>query len=231
MARNRKWLFKISGFFVLTVFAASCAHHPRLNPVIKVPDFYEFRVKQNNLEIAADPYDKPYKIDYLFSTDITEKGILALHIIIWNNTESEISLESASVSMISVSEARTFSPLFPDVVAQRVMNNTVARMAGFGAMGTALIFFTVPFAVGAGVDSVIANKSIKKDYTEKEMKRSDIEPKSLFHGFLFFDLGGPSTSVNSPFKNKAYYVTISGIKNISSGEAVDAKIRIELNHD
>jgi len=216
---------RIPALIVLSFFLFSCAHHPRLDPVIKIPDFYEFKTKKNSLDIIVDPYDRPYKINYLFNTDITKKGILALHLIIWNNGDSSYDMSQAKISVRSL-EGKEYVPLSPDQVSKRVLTNTVARMVGFGALGTAFIFFTVPFAVGAGVDSVIANKNIRKDYAEKELKREVIASKALFHGFLFFDLGENSRAFEQP-----YYFYITGLKEELSSESLNMQIRFELDHD
>lgn len=210
---------------ILSCFLASCAYHPQLKPVIKVPDFYDFKVREGGLDIAVDPYEKPYKIKYLFNTDITEKGILALHLIIWNNGISTYDLTPAKIFIRSL-DGREYKPMPADQVSERVLPSTIERVLGFGAMGTALIFFTVPFAAGAAVDSEMAKRNIRKDYEAKQLREGAIKPKGLFHGFLFFDLPGGQEAFNKP-----YYFYIEGLKNTETGENLNTQIRIELDHE
>ncbi|MBI4971593.1 MAG: hypothetical protein HZC17_07130 [Candidatus Omnitrophica bacterium] len=222
-------LFQFAALLTLVTFVSSCAHHPRMKPIIKVPDFYDFRAQQNGLDIVVDPYEKPYKINYLFTTDITEKGILALHLIVWNNTNAIYNLESSKIVIRTV-EGKEFSPLPPDQVSKKVLNNTVKRMMAYGAAGSALIFFTVPFAIAGGVDSAIANKNIRLDYEEKELRRAEIKPKSVFQGFLFFSLASSNDEIQSAF-HRPYFFYLVGLKNESTGELLDVQIRFEIDHD
>lgn len=217
-------------FALFAVLSSSCAYHARLTPVIKVPDFYEFKTKVGFVEAAIDPYEQPYKINYLFSSDITEKGILPVHVIIWNQGTDTLDLRSVKTKLVSLGNGMVFEPMIPQEVTKQVKHNTAARMLGFGAMGTALIFFTVPFAAGGGIDSYVANKSIEKDYAQKELKREQIEAHSVFHGFLFFDLGASGSSGHSPFDESAYYFYLSGVKNLTTNKTLNFRIRFELNH-
>src|SRR3990167_11236979 len=110
MPHNRKSplargdFLKFLVWILLVLFVTSCAHHPRLAPIIKIPDFYEYKIKADPLEIVLDPYERPYKTNYLFSTDITEKGILPLHLIIWNQSGDAFDLGSAKMHIVSFPE-------------------------------------------------------------------------------------------------------------------------------
>lgn len=222
-------LFRLLSIALLTCLMVSCAYHPRLKPIIKVPDFYDYRVRQGGLDIVIDPYEKPEKMNYLFTSDITQKGILALHFIVWNNSDVTYDLEPSKIIIRSV-DGKEFAPLPPDQVSSRVLNNTIKRMAAYGAAGSALIFFTVPFAIAGGADSVIANQSIKKDYEEKQMRRAEIKPRSVFQGFLFFSLAESKDDIKSAFR-QPYYFYLVGLKNEATGQLLDFQIRFELNPD
>lgn len=221
--------FRFLAAAVLACMLASCAFHPRLKPIIKIPDFYDYHVQQDKLDIVIDPYEKPEKMNYLFTTDITEKGILALHLIVWNNGNDTYDLEPSKI-MIRSLDGKEFMPLPPDQVSKKVLNNTIKRMAAYGAAGSALIFFTVPFAIAGGADSIIANQSIKKDYEEKQMRRAEIKPRSLFQGFLFFSLAETKDDIKSAF-HQPYYFYLVGLKNETTGKLTDFQIRFELDHD
>ena len=168
-------------------------------------------------------------MNYLFTSDITEKGILALHLIIWNNSDVTYDLEPSKIVIRSV-DGKEFAPLPPDQVSNKVLNNTIKRMAAYGAAGSALIFFTVPFAIAGGADSVIANQSIRKDYEEKGMRRAEIKPKSIFQGFLFFSLADSKNDIKPAF-HQPYYFYLAGLKNEATGQSLDFQIRFELDHD
>lgn len=211
---------------LLTWIVSSCAHHPRVDPVIKVPNFYDYLAREASIEAVVDPYVLPYKMEYIFSEDITEKGILALHLILWNHGTAGLDLKDAKIKIRSL-KGREYEPLKPEEVSNKVLKSTFARVIGFGALGTAFIFFTVPFAVGAGVESVIANKNIKKDYEEKELKRTAVEPNSVFHGFLFFNLGQTRDEIKAAF-NEAYRFYLEGLTDEATGERKDIVILFEL---
>jgi hypothetical protein len=211
----------------LIITLMSCAYHPKWDPMIKVPDFYENQVKVGRLDVVVDPYIDSYKMEYIFNTDLTKKGILALHLIAWNQEQFDYDLSLAEVSIRSFG-GNEYTPLSSDVISQKMFKNTLARMAGFGALGTAFIFFTVPFAVGAGVDSYLANRDIEDDYEAKELKKGVIGEQSLFQGFLFFEIANDKSEISSAF-NESYRFLLENVLNLKTGEVINIEIPFALS--
>jgi len=219
--------YKYFIFPFLTLFLFSCAYHPKWEPLIKIPQFYDYKNKVGNLEVVVDPYVAPYKIEYIFNDDLTDGGILPLHIMAWNNDLFDYNLRQSNIIIRSL-DGMQYSPIPPDMISKKLKKNTLARVVGFGALGSAFIFLTVPFALGAGIDSYQANKAIKQDVEDKRLKQSGIASKSLFQGFLFFELGDDEDTINQTF-NKSYTLFINNIESEKTGEIFNLQIPFRLS--
>ncbi len=198
-------------------FLYSCAYHPELVPIIKIPSFYDYKVESDDMDVVVDPYVAPSKVEYMFNVDMIKKGVLPLHIIIWNKGIDALDLSSVQIQLRSFS-GEIYQPLSDGQISKKIFKNTFARMVSFGAVGSAFIFFTVPFAVGAGIDSYQANKKIKSDLNEKSFKQGVIEQQALFQGFLFFDLG------SKEYFEEPFRLLIENIQTVGSEEAFNVEV-------
>jgi hypothetical protein len=216
----------LAAFFFLSA-QAGCVLYSPTNLVIKVPDFYEHKAFKDGLHVIADPYIVPSKSEYLFDTDFTKKGVYAVHLILQNEGPNEFDFTESRV-YLRREDGEIFRRMDREELEDKVLHNTAGRMLAFGAAGSlGFLIFSVPFALGAGLDSYLSNKVIRKDVGERFREdRSVIKPLTLMQGFLFFRVSSGREENQAAFA-KHYTLRIERLKNVATEEMFDVEIPIE----
>ncbi len=213
----------LSVLLCFAVVMAGCAQYKRPPLMIKVPDFYEHKVKTNQLTLVADHYFESEKSKHFFNSDLTSKGFLPVHFIAFNFGDTVYDLSRVKFSLRR-DDGVELTPMDPQIVAKRVLKHTSLRMLGWGFAG--LIILSIPFSLVAGMDSFRANQDIRKSVKENTLRVFEIGAKEAVDGFYFFEIGHGPREIREA-KERQYSLVIKGLKEKDSENVYD--FRIGLN--
>jgi hypothetical protein len=136
------------------------------------------------LAMAADPYDTPEKAK-IFTVDFARVGFLPIFFIVTNDGDQPVSIANIEIMLITGNHSK-LTPLSADDIFRRLANpqaNTTPTPA------------PIP----------IPRKKVKGTISEKERDEIQssqfaaraVEPHSTQSGFLFFDVGGISSTLSN----------------------------------
>jgi hypothetical protein len=153
----------------LILAALSACSSPNLQPVqLRATENYQYRQDQSGLRIAIDPGEGDA---FKAASGLASEGVLALHVIVQNNTQSEIMASSRSMRL-AWSEGQNLSPTPATAVFEQMKGSVVA-----GALLGGLI-------AAAAISS--SNEAILTELTHREFKDGAIGPSQTHTGFLYF---------------------------------------------
>ncbi len=207
----------------LPLIVSGCAQYKRPMLMIKVPDFYEHKSKLDLLTIVADPYFEASKNEYLFNSNLLDKGFLPVHFIAFNYGEVRYDLSAAHFVMIR-DDGVELEPMNPAEISRKVLKHTSLRMIGWGFAG--LVIFSIPFSIAAGIDSFRANKRIREAITKDTLRVFQIGPHEVVDGFYFFQMGRRSREIKEALGHK-YQFRVSGL--LDTVTAKKYELQIGLN--
>lgn len=141
--------------------------------------------------IAADPYDMPDKASAVFNLDYADRGMLPVFLIVTNNGDQPISLTDMRVQLVTVNKSK-ISPASRDDLMRRF-----SRVKRRGDEPSKL---PIPFprkSADAGVP-----KDARAEIDQAPFMAKAVEPHSTQAGFLFFDIDG----ISQPLAGAHLYV-------------------------
>lgn len=133
---------------------------------------------QEQVAIAADPYDTKGKID-LFRLNYLAYGFLPIRIIITNNSDHAISLADARIDFISAAGDKIPTSEVADV--ERRVDQIKRPDGGYRLPGP------LPHI---GSKSAKESKNIEEDFQAFEYSFVTVDPHTTRSGFLFYDVSG-----------------------------------------
>jgi hypothetical protein len=133
---------------------------------------------QENVSIAADPYDTKAKIS-IFRVDYLKYGFLPIRLIVTNNGDRPISLADARINFITAAGDRIPAAEAEDV--ERRVDKIKRPDSGYKLPGP------LP---RVGNKSGAKTKDIDDDFQSFEYSALAVEPHTTRAGFLFYDLQG-----------------------------------------
>lgn len=204
----------------LLVMWGGCSQYKRPPLIIRVPDYYDHKVKFQHLSIVADPYFEKSRMSYIFNTDFLKEGFLAVHMIFFNFGTEEYDLKKANFVLVR-DDGAEIPPMNPEDVAKKVLHHTSLRMMGWGVAG--LIILSVPFALGAGLDSHRANRQTREAVTKETFEVNEIGPKEVVDGFFFFRLGKGGREIRKALRRQ-YQLHVSNLVDVQSSKSYDFSI-------
>lgn len=176
----------VAALAACALIGSGCAQYKRPPILIKVPSFYEHRTQFGNLAVVADPYFSSGDSNYLFNTNLIDKGFLAVHLILFNEGNSVYDVSKARATLIRDDGIEQL-PIPPHEVSKQVLKHTSLRMMGWGFAG--LIILSIPLAMAAGVDSRRANQETRRTINQNVFKAPEVSAGEIISGFHFFRLG------------------------------------------
>jgi len=219
-------LFKTIGFICVIVLTLhGCITHDPIPLVIKVPAFYKNKSTKDGLIVIADPYNERGKARYIFGKDIRKKGVYPIHLIFQNQGDNYFDITKVETTLISEAGIE-YKPITHEEASSTILKNTPIRVVAYGLLGSAFLVLTVPFAVSAGVSSYRTNKTIKKDFNEKQFAKELIKPHEMSHGFIFFSLKIDDKKISIDDFKERYSIKLRSLNNIKTGETFDLNIPI-----
>lgn len=218
------WSGRIKNIFIPCLCALfvwnGCVQYKRPMLMIKVPDFYEHRTKLGLLSLVADPYFKSSKSEYLFNSNLLDKGILPIHFIAFNYGDLTYDLQAARF-VLKRDDGAEYQPMKPDDVAKKALKHTSLRMIGWGFAG--LIILSIPFSIGAGIDSFRANRKTREAIRQEELRVFEIGPREVVDGFYFFSLGKNRKEADAVLRHK-FRFQIQGLVDAKTNQSYEFQI-------
>jgi hypothetical protein len=158
-----------------------------------------------NLTIAADPYDTPDKAK-IFSVDFSEHGYLPVFFVVTNDGSQPIAIANIDIKLITTNRSKLTPATSEDLY--RRLSNPQAHTSR-----------PLP----------IPRKKVTGTVSPKEMEEIEssrfaakaVEPHATQSGFLYFDIGG----ISSPLAGA--HMDITGINDVKGNELMYFEIAME----
>lgn len=188
--------------FAVAGWAAKDFVMPRALPAASYPahDIH------NNEEVvvALDPYDTPEKAK-IFNVDYAQMGFLPVFVVITNNSNQTISLDSARPEFVTAGRVK-IPPATEDDIFRRLAHP---------AANPANPRFPWPTKKGG------VNKQAREEVTDSRFAAKAVEPHATQSGFMFFDISG----ISDPLVNAHFYWT--GVQDANGNELMyfDVELR------
>lgn len=151
--------------------------------------------KDEQVSIAADPYDMTDKTRAVFSLDYKAEGILPVHLIISNDGEKPISLRNMNVMLVTKRRAK-IAPADEDDIYRRI-SKQIKR-------GDEPVLIENPIPMPKKKKKAVS-KAAEDEVTNSQFLARAVEAKSSRDGFFFFDIDGIDNALAGA------YLVVTGI--------------------
>lgn len=154
--------------------------------------------------VALDPYDTPEKAR-IFNVDYEQIGFLPVYVVITNNSNQPISLESARAELVTAGRVK-IPPATVDDIFRRLAHP---------APNPAAPRFPWPSKKGG------VNKQAREEVIDSRFAARAVEPHATHSGFMFFDISG----LSDPLANAHFYWT--GVQNANGKELMYFDVELQ----
>lgn len=167
--------------------------------------------KDEQVSIAADPYDMADKTRAVFSLDYKSEGILPVHLIISNDGEKNISLRNMNVMLVTKRRTK-IAPADHDDIYRRI-SKQIKR-------GDEPVLIKNPIPLPKKKKKAVS-QAAEDEVTNSQFLAQAVEAKSTRDGFYFFDIDG----IDNPLAGA--HLIITGIRNSEGQELFFFEIPME----
>lgn len=167
---------------------------------------------QENVTIAADPYDMPDKAA-IFTLPYKERGLLPVYLIITNDGDQPISLSDMKVQLVTARKDKLF-PADSDDLRRRF--SRLKRRPGEPDTRSPL-----PIPLPRRTPQGTISREGLDEIQNAMFQARAVEPKSTQAGFLFFDV----SDLEHPLAGAHLYVT--GVRDADAHELMYFEIAME----
>lgn len=157
--------------------------------------------------VAVDPYDMPDKAQ-IFSVDYLQEGLLPIFVVITNDTDQPVSLNSVKAQLITVNRTK-----IPASNADDVYRRLAHPTSGTGP--------TIPLPLPRKKVKGAVSKKVLDEIQSAQFSAKAVEPHGSQSGFMFFDVAGIST----PLAGAHFYLT--GMQNGKGDDLMYFEIALE----
>ncbi len=166
---------------------------------------------QENLTIAADPYDMPDKAAPVFVLPYQEKGYLPIYLVISNDGDQPVALTGVDFSLVTANRTK---------VRPANTDDLYRRFSRVKHRGDEPSRNPLPIPLPRKSDAGLP-KGGAEEIQNAPFKAKAVEPHSAQAGFLFFDVSG----INQPLAGAHLYVT--GVRDSNGSELMFFDIPLE----
>lgn len=163
-------LLLMPGFILLGFAGAGMAGYKARDWSAKARERYTASLSSEGVTIAAEPYYSDALAARVFDKkDLLTRGIMPLEIVIFNDNDYPIEVDSLAIELIRGEER--YRVLSPEEAVNRIFGKEKSPMSGAPAK--------------------VANKEALKDFSGKSLKDDMIPPHGKSAGFLYFRVYNP----------------------------------------
>lgn len=205
---------RITAVFLITTavlaFAAKEFAPPRAFPAKTYPARDEHRDEQ--VTIAADPYDTADKSATVFALKYNEHGLLPVNLIVTNDGGEPITLLGMKAQLVTANRTK---------ITAATSEELYRRMSHLTRRGDEPQRIPLPVPLPRRKSEAGVGKQGENELANAPFKAKAVEPHATQAGFLFFDI----SDLDHPLAGAHLYIT--GVKNSSGNELMFFDIPME----